>query len=85
MPTHALARNLALVPPTFPQVAENPGFSVCRADIDYLTAEITAMEPKLEAYQQLGLPMQLIHGDLHVRGLGVQGWLLGGGAKGRAV
>lgn len=33
--------------------------------MDYLVGEIRAIEPKLESYQQLGLPMQLIHGDLH--------------------
>lgn len=33
--------------------------------MDYLVDQIRAIEPKLEAYQQLGLPMQLIHGDLH--------------------
>lgn len=33
--------------------------------MDYLVEQIRAIEPKLEAYQQLGLPMQIIHGDLH--------------------
>lgn len=32
---------------------------VCRASMDYLVEEIRAIEPKLEAYQQLGLPMQV--------------------------
>lgn len=51
----------------YKQVAENPGFAVCREAIDYLTSEIRALEPKLEAYTSGGakLPMQLIHGDLH--------------------
>ncbi len=38
---------------------------VCRESMDYLVEQIRAIEPKLEAYQQLGLPMQIIHGDLH--------------------
>ena len=50
------------------QVAENPGFDVCRASIDYLTQQIREIEQKLEGYKQAGLPQQLIHGDLHVRG-----------------
>jgi Ser/Thr protein kinase RdoA (MazF antagonist) len=33
--------------------------------MDYLVDQIRAIEPKLEACQQLGLPMQIIHGDLH--------------------
>lgn len=33
--------------------------------MDYLVEQISAIEPKLEAYQQLRLPMQFIHGDLH--------------------
>lgn len=33
--------------------------------MDYLVDQIRAIEPKLDAYQQLGLPMQIIHGDLH--------------------
>lgn len=36
---------------------------VCRESIDYLIEQIRAIEPKLEAYQQLGLPMQIIHGE----------------------
>lgn len=38
---------------------------VCRESMDYLVEQIHAIEPKLDAYQQLGLPMQIIHGDLH--------------------
>ncbi|KAI8466902.1 MAG: kinase-like domain-containing protein [Monoraphidium minutum] len=49
----------------YQQVAENPGFAGVRSDIDFLAGEIRALEPKLAAYQELGLPMQLIHGDLH--------------------
>jgi Ser/Thr protein kinase RdoA (MazF antagonist) len=33
--------------------------------MDYLVDQIKALEPKLAQYQQLGLPMQIIHGDLH--------------------
>lgn len=36
---------------------------VCRGAMDFLVEQIRALE--LEAYQQLGLPMQIIHGDLH--------------------
>jgi Ser/Thr protein kinase RdoA (MazF antagonist) len=38
---------------------------VCRESMDFLVGQIRALEPKLAAYQQLGLPMQIIHGDLH--------------------
>lgn len=38
---------------------------VCHESMDYLVDQIRAIEPKLESYQQLGLPMQIIHGDLH--------------------
>lgn len=38
---------------------------VCRESIDYLVQQIREIEPKLEAYQTLDLPMQIIHGDLH--------------------
>lgn len=52
------------------QVAtRNDWFDVCRADIDYLTEQIRLMEPRLEEYQTIGLPMQIIHGDLHVSGM----------------
>lgn len=54
-------------------MADNPGFAVCREAIDYLTAQVRGLEPKLEAYQRAGLPQQLIHGDLHVRGEGREG------------
>jgi homoserine kinase type II len=57
---HAINRELF-----FQQVEANPEFNVCREAIDYLAGEIRAIEHKLEAYQKLGLPMQLIHGDLH--------------------
>ncbi len=46
---------------------------VCRESMDYLVDQIRAIEPKLEAYQQLGLPMQLIHGDLHYDNVRVLG------------
>lgn len=55
------------------QVVENPGFDVCRADIDSLASGIRAIEPKLAAYQRLGLPTQLIHGDLHYDNVLVEG------------
>jgi hypothetical protein len=35
--------------------------------MDYLVEQIRAIEPKLETYQQLGLPMQIIHGERRAR------------------
>jgi hypothetical protein len=49
----------------YADAASNPAHAVCREAMDYLCEQIKALEPKLEAYQQLGLPMQMIHGDLH--------------------
>lgn len=57
---HSMNRDLF-----YEQVATNRGFDVCRDDIDFLTAEIRAIEPKLAAYAAAGFPAQLIHGDLH--------------------
>lgn len=51
--------------PTCAQVETNPEFNVCREAIDYLAAEIRQMELKLSEFTALGLPMQMIHGDLH--------------------
>lgn len=47
------------------EVATNPEFNQCREDIDFLVQEIKGIERKIEEFKQLGLPMQLIHGDLH--------------------
>jgi hypothetical protein len=55
------------------QVATNPGFNVCREAIDYLTQQIRDIEAKLVQFQMLGLPMQLIHGDLHYDNVMVSG------------
>lgn len=49
----------------YQEVATNPAFEPCRADIDYLVEQIRELEPRLEAYEGAGLPMQPIHGDLH--------------------
>ncbi|WIA32600.1 hypothetical protein OEZ86_003403 [Tetradesmus obliquus] len=57
---HAINRELF-----YQDAASNPAFEVCRGAMDFLVEQIRALEPKLEAYQQLGLPMQIIHGDLH--------------------
>uniref|UniRef100_A0A383WLQ4 Aminoglycoside phosphotransferase domain-containing protein n=1 Tax=Tetradesmus obliquus TaxID=3088 RepID=A0A383WLQ4_TETOB len=57
---HAINRELF-----YQDAASNPAFEVCREAMDFLVEQIQALEPKLEAYQQLGLPMQIIHGDLH--------------------
>ncbi|GBF97428.1 hypothetical protein Rsub_09594 [Raphidocelis subcapitata] len=57
---HAMDRDLF-----YKQVAENPGFSVCRGSIDYLTEGVRRLEPLLAKGRDLGLPVQLIHGDLH--------------------
>jgi Ser/Thr protein kinase RdoA (MazF antagonist) len=42
-----------------------PHQQVCREALDYLVGQIQAIEPKLQQYQELDLPMQIIHGDLH--------------------
>lgn len=38
---------------------------MCRESIDYLTEGVRRLEPLLEQGRDLGLPCQLIHGDLH--------------------
>ena len=40
-------------------------FDVCRAAADDLVASILAMETKIQSPAFMGLPKQLIHGDLH--------------------
>ena len=57
---HAINRELF-----YKDAAENPAFGICREAMDYLVQQIHQIEEKLEAFQKLGLPMQLIHGDLH--------------------
>ncbi|KAG2486656.1 hypothetical protein HYH03_014712 [Edaphochlamys debaryana] len=47
------------------EVATNPGFNSCREAIDFLVGEIKKIEERLAVFHQQGLPMQLIHGDLH--------------------
>lgn len=71
VPLTTCAPALHLLPPL--QVATNADFNVCREAIDYLTEQIRAIEAKLVAFQALGLPMQLIHGDLHYDNVMVRG------------
>eukprot|EP00798_Chlamydomonas_sp_ICE-L_P016519 gene16519-22746_t len=47
------------------EVETNPRFNECREAIDYLTAEIRKVETQLLVWREMGLPEQLIHGDLH--------------------
>jgi len=47
------------------EIATNAKFDVCREAIDYLVGEIRTMEAKLEEFKAMGLPMQIVHGDLH--------------------
>ncbi|KAG1667858.1 hypothetical protein FOA52_011046 [Chlamydomonas sp. UWO 241] len=47
------------------EVETNPGFDACREDIDFLYAQIKAFEARLSEMMTEGLPLQLIHGDLH--------------------
>lgn len=42
-----------------------PEVEICRAAIDRLVAQFRALDGRLEAMVAQGLPMQLIHGDLH--------------------
>lgn len=62
----------------YQDMASNPALNVCREAINYLTAEIRAIEEKLVAFQGLGLPMQLIHGDLHYDNVMVLGDIVSG-------
>lgn len=59
-------------------VETNPAFDACREAIDYLVAQIKAMEPALAAWATSGLPMQLIHGDLVRHSTGAAGGRRGG-------
>lgn len=49
----------------FAQQISTSAYDVCREDITYLADAIIALEDKLSRYQELDLPLQLIHGDLH--------------------
>lgn len=47
------------------QEIPKPQFDECRPAIELLVAEIRKLEQELLRFQGLGLPEQLIHGDLH--------------------
>ncbi|KAG2434962.1 hypothetical protein HYH02_012158 [Chlamydomonas schloesseri] len=59
---HAIGGNAEIF---YKEVATNPEFNVCRESIDFLVSEIRKIEAKLAEYLKEGLPMQMIHGDLH--------------------
>jgi thiamine kinase-like enzyme len=56
---HAVSRRL------FYKEVASEAFDVCRKDMEYLVMAIGDIESKLKVYQELNLPKQLIHGDLH--------------------
>ena len=66
-------------------VATNPAFNVCREAIDYLTEEIRKTEKKLIELKKVGLPTQMIHGDLHYDNVMVVGDKVGLGGAGQGL
>eukprot|EP00960_Hanusia_phi_P027663 746944-Hanusia_phi.AAC.1 len=55
----------AITPEVYSSVVSKQEFDFIREPINILTAELRRLEKKIEDMLALGLPKQLIHGDLH--------------------
>lgn len=49
----------------FNEMATNLKLNTCRETINFLVGEIRTMEGKVEEFKAMGLPMQIIHADIH--------------------
>lgn len=56
---HAITREL------FYQEIASPVFDPCKESMDFLVNQLSLIEKRIESFQDMNFPQQLIHGDLH--------------------